>query len=149
MAVTYQTNYNAYPNITITNGGAATGTITSTSGAGYTIATGAGINGTYSVGYTTPSANFTNSNGKTLMSVPHGGENIVLEEAATLEVKGNVKINGIDLEERLKTIEKLLNIPQRDVIMESKYPKLKKLYDEYMHELEKYTTWERVKGENK
>ena len=66
---------------------------------------------------------------------------------ATLEVKGNMVINGIDLEERLKTIEKLLTIPERDVILEKKHPKLKKLYDEYITALGKYRTFEAIKGD--
>ena len=66
---------------------------------------------------------------------------------ATLEVKGNMVINGIDLEERLKTIEKLLTIPERDVKLEKKHPKLKKLYDEYIAALGKYRTFEAIKGE--
>jgi len=64
-----------------------------------------------------------------------------------LEVKGRVVINGVDLEERLITIEKVLRIPERDVKLEKNYPKLKKLYDQYIHELEKYRTWDRIKGE--
>jgi len=64
-----------------------------------------------------------------------------------LEVKGKMIINGKDLEERLNTIEKVLQIPERDVILEKKHPKLKKLYDQYIHELEKYRTWNRIKGE--
>jgi hypothetical protein len=64
-----------------------------------------------------------------------------------LEVKGRVVINGVDLEERLNTIEKVLSIPERDVKLEKKHPKLKKLYDQYIHELEKYRTWDRIKGE--
>ena len=46
---------------------------------------------------------------------------------AELEVKGRMVINGRDLEERLETIEKVLQIPERDVILEKKHPKLKKL----------------------
>jgi hypothetical protein len=64
-----------------------------------------------------------------------------------LEVKGRVVINGVDLEERLNTIEKVLCIPERDVKLEKNHPKLKKLYDQYIHELEKYRTWDRIKGE--
>jgi len=65
----------------------------------------------------------------------------------TLEVKGNVVINGLDLEERLKTIEKVLAIPQRDATMEAKYPSLKKKFDDYINALEKYKTFERIKGD--
>ena len=67
---------------------------------------------------------------------------------AELEVKGRMVINGRDLEERLDTIEKVLQIPERDVILEKKHPKLKKLYDEYIKELSKYKMWQAIKGEN-
>ena len=65
----------------------------------------------------------------------------------TIEVKGNMVINGRDLEERLDTIEKVLQIPERDVILEKKHPKLKKLYDEYIQALGKYRTFEAIKGD--
>jgi hypothetical protein len=64
-----------------------------------------------------------------------------------LEVKGIVVINGRDLEERLNTIEKVLQIPERDVILEKKHPKLKKLYDDYINALGKYRTFESIKGD--
>jgi|Laugrespbdmm15sd_2_1035082.scaffolds.fasta_scaffold09017_4 hypothetical protein len=64
-----------------------------------------------------------------------------------LEVKGRMVINGKDLEERLDTIEKVLQIPERDVILEKKHPKLKKLYDEYINALGKYRTFEAIKGD--
>jgi len=64
-----------------------------------------------------------------------------------LEVKGLVVINGRDLEERLNTIEKVLQIPERDVILEEKHPKLKKLYDDYINALGKYRTFESIKGD--
>ena len=66
----------------------------------------------------------------------------------TIEVKGNMVINGRDLEERLDTIEKVLQIPERDVILEKKHPNLKKLYDEYIHALGKYRTFEAIKGDD-
>ena len=65
-----------------------------------------------------------------------------------LEVKGKMVINGRDLEERLDTIEKVLQIPERDVILEKKHPKLKKLYDEYILALGKYRTFEAIKGDD-
>ena len=67
---------------------------------------------------------------------------------ATLDVKGNLVINGRDLEERLSTIEKVLQIPERDVKLEKKYPKLKELYDAYIHALGKYRTFEAIKGDD-
>ena len=72
---------------------------------------------------------------------------IVKQDPASLEVKGKMIINGQDLEERLDTIEKVLRIPERDVKLEKKHPKLKKLYDEYIHALAKYRTFEAIKGE--
>ena len=66
-----------------------------------------------------------------------------------LEVKGRMVINGRDLEDRLDTIEKVLQIPERDVILEKKHPKLKKLYYEYINELAKYRMWEAIKGDTK
>jgi hypothetical protein len=65
-----------------------------------------------------------------------------------LEVKGRLVLNGLDIEERLKTIEKVLMIPERDAKMEAKYPSLKKKYDEYINALGKYRTFEAIKGDN-
>ena len=73
---------------------------------------------------------------------------VVSNNPASLEVKGRVKINGRDLEDRLDTIEKVLQIPERDVKLEKKHPKLKKLYDEYIHALAKYRTFEAIKGDD-
>jgi hypothetical protein len=65
-----------------------------------------------------------------------------------LEVKGRMVLNGQDVEERLNTIEKVLQIPERDVKLEAKHPKLKELYDAYIHALGKYRTWDAIKGED-
>ena len=67
---------------------------------------------------------------------------------ATLEVTGQMVINGVDLEERLNTIEKVLQIPERDVKLEAKHPKLKELYDAYINALGKYRTFEAIKGDD-
>ena len=64
----------------------------------------------------------------------------------TLEVNGRIKLNGEFLDDRLERIEKVLSIPTRDVIMESKYPRLQEIFAEYVAELEKYKTWERLKN---
>jgi len=72
---------------------------------------------------------------------------VVKQDPAILEVKGRMILNGQDLEERLNTIEKVLRIPERDVILEKKHPKLKKLYDEYIQALGKYRTFEAIKGD--
>lgn len=142
MSHTYTTNN------TIFNGGAVTGTLSG--GAGVTgitstISGGAGTNTTISTNWM--QSPLISNNGQPIMTVPHGEQTLVLEETATLEIKGAVKINGLDLEERLSTIEKVLQIPTRDATMEAKHPKLAKLYKEYIKELEKYKTWHRLTGD--
>ena len=106
---------------------------TNVTAANYTVGTSIGYNGTYT---TSTSPNVTL------------GDNVlkINGNPASLEVKGKVVINGLDLEERLKTIENLLLIPERDVILEAKYPSLKKKYDEYIKSLEKYRMWDIIKG---
>lgn len=144
------TTYN--PNTTIYNGGyhTSSGTVSITgAGAAGTVLTTGGSNGsiTTSAHWASPSAHFNNSAGTPLMTIPHGEDKIIVEEKAALEVKGSVVINGLDLEERLKTIEKVLAIPERDLTLESKHPKLKELYDEYIRTLAKYRTWEALSNE--
>ena len=96
-----------------------------------TINTTAGFNGTSGYFINTSSYNDTILN--------------VHNNPAGLSVKGTVEINGRDLEERLETIEKVLGIPERDVALEEKYPKLKKMYEDYINELSKYRTWNALK----
>jgi hypothetical protein len=124
-------------------------TVSSTYGAIPSITTGQvyTTTGTGTANWTNPSTHFNSSNGKAIMTVPNGKDEIVLEKDATLTVKGKVVINDRDLEERLDTIEKVLQIPERDVILEKKHPKLKKLYDEYIDALGKYRTFEAIKGD--
>ncbi len=105
-----------------------------------------GSNGTSST-WAQPNTNF-HDGANAVMVIPHGSKTIEITKSATLDVKGNVVINGIDLEERLSTIEKVLQIPERDAKLEKKHPKLKKLYDEYIQALGKYRTWESIKGDN-
>ena len=109
------------------------------------VSNGAGI--TSSTTWATPNTHFNSTNPKPVMTIPHGEEKVVIEKEAALEVKGSVVINGVDLDERLKTIERVLAIPERDVILERKHPKLKEMYEEYINALAKYRTWESLKGE--
>ena len=95
--------------------------------------------GSANIGYTYTNTT-TNASGYTL------GEHVKINNnPASLEVKGNLVINGRDLEERLQTIERVLMIPERDPELEKEFPKLKKAYDAYMRELEKYKTWKKLK----
>jgi len=86
-------------------------------------------------------------NGTSWTNNPVDNVMVVSNNPAELEVKGRMVLNGRDLEERLDTIEKVLQIPERDVILEKKHPKLKKLYDEYIAALGKYRTFESIKGD--
>ena len=137
---TVSSTYGAIPSLTV--GQVYT---TNTTGSAGQFLTSNGSNGT---SWTTPGTHFNSSNGKAIMTVPNGKDEIVLEKDATLTVKGKVVINDRDLEERLDTIEKVLQIPERDVILEKKHPKLKKLYDEYIAALGKYRTFEAIKGDD-
>ena len=107
------------------------------------------INSTSGLNWATPNTQtqFNGGNGKPVMTMPNGTDEVILEKDATLEVKGKVKINGIDLEERLNIIERILMIPKRDATLEDKYPSLKKKFDDYINTLEKYQTFEHIKGE--
>ena len=149
--------YTINPTISNSTGSTVGGTITLNTGAGvggFGAIGGAGqiytTSGTGTTNWASPNTTtqFNSTNGKSLMSIPHGKDEVILEKNATLEIKGNVRINGIDLEERLKTIEKVLMIPERDVTMEAKYPSLKKKFDEYINALGKYRTFEAIKGED-
>jgi len=124
---------------TINNTTANTGTITLTTGAGIGGLTSSGSGQIYTTNVTAGS-NWTNSTSEVMK--------INQTNPPELEVKGRMVINGRDLEERLDTIEKVLQIPERDVILEKKHPKLKKLYDEYVAALGKYRTFEAIKGDD-
>jgi len=103
----------------------------------------------------TTSGQFLTSSGSNGMSwttgtttTPYDSVLIANQNPASIEVKGRMIVNGRDLEDRLDTIEKVLQIPERDVILEKKHPKLKKLYDEYIQALGKYRTFEAIKGDD-
>lgn len=124
------------------NVGAITIPVNATTSSTYTI----GNTGAGGTNWTSPNTSLGNSNGTPVLTIPHGQNKVVVDEAAALEVKGRMIINGVDLEERLSTIEKLLNIPTRDAKLEEKYSKLQDLYEQYTKALEEYKTWERLKN---
>ena len=115
-----------------------------------------GTNGTYTIngtgvtgGQVLTSGGF---NGATWTTTNTNGyqisPNIVVNnQPPSLDVKGKIIHNGRDLEERLNVIEKALMIPERNIELEKKYPKLKKMYDAYIKELLKYQMWEDIKGD--
>lgn len=126
---------------------------TTVANGGYSIPTGNVTINTSTIGATGSSSVFTigpgsGGTGYTWTTTGTGINPVTVTSApASLDVKGKLIINGVDLEERLKTIEKVLMIPERDVKLEKKYPKLKKLYDEYITALGKYRTFEAIKGD--
>jgi hypothetical protein len=143
---------NSKHTIPISNGGAVSGTFltsqfngtsSSSSGQVYTNGTTTVPNGAY---LTTTGTNTVWTTGTNSIS---NSEVMRINQTnpPTLEVKGKMVVNGRDLEERLETIEKVLQIPERDVILEKKHPKLKKLYDEYIAALGKYRTFNAIKGD--
>jgi hypothetical protein len=140
---------------TISNTTANTGTITLNTGAGVGGSGNVTLNGGSHI-YTTGAGGAgqvytTNGTGGLNWATTSSPLDTVMKINQTnppqLEVKGRMVINGVDLEERLSTIEKVLQIPERDVILEKKHPKLKKLYDEYINALGKYRTFEAIKGD--
>jgi hypothetical protein len=141
---TYTINNTTANSGTITFAGAGVGGLTNQPLGNITITGGGGGGGGGQI-YTT-----TGTNGASWVT-PNNYDSVLTVNAGkshpTLEVKGNLVINGVDLEERLNTIEKVLQIPERDVILERKHPKLKKLYDEYINALGKYRTFEAIKGD--
>ena len=63
----------------------------------------------------------------------------------TMQVDIPLIVNGRDVMKELDEMRDALLLLKRDVDMESKYPKLKELKDEYERALEKYKTWEALK----
>ena len=56
-----------------------------------------------------------------------------------------LKVNGRDVMKEIDEMRDSLLLLKRDVDMESKYPRLKELKDEYERALEKYKTFETIK----
>ena len=63
----------------------------------------------------------------------------------TLTVEGRAIVQGRDILTELDEMRNALLLLKRDVDMESKYPKLRELKDEYERALEKYKTFEALK----
>ena len=55
-------------------------------------------------------------------------------------------VDGRDVMKELDEMRDALLLLKRDVDMESKYPRLKEIKDEYERALEKYKTFETIKG---
>jgi hypothetical protein len=68
-----------------------------------------------------------------------GGEN------GTMQVDVPLIVHGRDVMKEIDEMRDALLLLKRDVDMESKYPRLKELKDEYERALEKYKTFEAIK----
>jgi hypothetical protein len=62
-----------------------------------------------------------------------------------LKVDGTIEVQGRDILKELDEMRDALLLLKRDVDMESKYPRLRELKDEYERALEKYKTFEAIK----
>ena len=62
-----------------------------------------------------------------------------------VEVKTALEVNGRDVLRELDEMRDALLLLKRDVDMESKYPRLREIKDEYERELAKYKTFEALK----
>ena len=69
-----------------------------------------------------------------------GGEN------GSMRVDVPLLVDGRDVMKELDEMRDALLLLKRDVDMEAKYPRLKELKDEYKGALEKYTTFDTLKG---
>jgi hypothetical protein len=63
----------------------------------------------------------------------------------SMKVDVPLLVNGRDVMKELDEMRDALLLLKRDVDMESKYPRLKELKDEYERALEKYKTFEALK----
>ena len=70
----------------------------------------------------------------------NGGEN------GSMRVDVPLIVNGRDVMKELDEMRDAMLLLKRDVDMESKYPRLKEIKDEYEAALAKYTTFDTLKG---
>lgn len=75
-----------------------------------------------------------------------GFDSSICKPNDTLHVDGKLNVQGRDIMEELDEIRDVLLLLRRDVDMEEKYPRLKQLKEEYQATLEKYKTFESLKG---
>ena len=93
-----------------------------------------------------PSGNAFNS-GSTISTTSIADAKIHIDGGANGSMRVDVPlvVDGRDVMKELDEMRDALLLLKRDVDMESKYPKLRELKDEYEAQLEKYKTWEALK----
>ena len=67
-------------------------------------------------------------------------------DSGTVAINNTLKVDGRDILSELDDIHSVLNMIKRDLDMESKYPELKKIKDEYTQKLEMYKTFDILNG---
>ena len=72
-------------------------------------------------------------------------ENIMNVTSGNITVNGNMIVKDRDILKELDEMRDALLLLKRDVDMESKYPRLKELKNEYERELAKYKTFDALK----
>ena len=104
---------------------------------------------TYHVGSAVSSGTFSNTyistNNITTTSLADAKIRIDGGENGTMQVDVPLIVHGRDVMKEIDEMRDALLLLKRDVDMESKYPKLKELKDQYERALEKYKTFEAIK----
>lgn len=73
------------------------------------------------------------------------GESVIRVDSNRVIINRPLEVSGRDVLKELDEMRDALLLLKRDVDMESKYPRLKEIKDEYEQALEKYKTFERLK----
>jgi hypothetical protein len=68
------------------------------------------------------------------------------ENSTEVYIEGPLNVQGRNVLEELDEMRDILLLLRRDVDMEKKYPRLKELKEEYERTLEKYKTFESLRG---
>jgi len=85
--------------------------------------------------------------GSSYVSTTGIGDFTFQNRSSDVVIDGELKVNGRDILKEIDDMRDVLLLLRRDVDMEAKYPKLKELKEEYERALEKYKTFEAVKGD--
>ena len=95
---------------------------------------------------TISNSNFTSSTISTTTRL--GDSKVTIDGSANGSMRVDVPllVNGRDVMKEIDEMRDALLLLKRDVDMEAKYPRLKELKDAYERQLEKYKTFDTLKG---
>ena len=107
----------------------------------------AGANGTFSLPNNTGQYITSSNMSSTYNTVSMADSAIVMNVGPSGKMSVNVplEVNGRDVMKELDEMRDALLLLKRDVDMESKYPRLKEIKDEYERALSKYKTFDAIK----